>query len=76
MNDDDANDANDLPFTLNNEATVYSAIFVSANPVATSDAVATASRIAPGAHFLSSGLKLGTEIFWKGTLITWMIRTQ
>ena len=52
MNDNSAKDATNLPVILDNEATPYSAVFAAAT-----------SAIGTDAHFLSSGLKLGTELF-------------
>ena len=54
MNNDATNKANDKTVTPENESTV--------------DADTTASAIAPDTHFLSSGLKLGTELFSKGNI--------
>ena len=59
MNDDSVNDAIDRPVTLDNEATPDAIFFVVAAPAV------TAAAIAPDAHFVSSGLKLDTEIFSK-----------
>ena len=57
MNDNSAKDATNLPVILDNGATPYSAVFAAAT-----------SAIATDAHFLSSGLKLDTELFSKGTI--------
>ena len=62
IKDNYANGANDQLVTLYNEATPNAAVFA-----ATAPAVA-ASVIAPDAHFLSSGLKLDTELFLKGNI--------
>ena len=69
MNDDAADDATDWPVTLENESTPDAAVFAAAAPAATSAAASAADTaaftIAPDSHFLSSGLKLDTEIFSK-----------
>ena len=57
MNYDSANDATNLPVTLENESTPGAAI----------STVAATTAITPDAHFLSSGLKLDTDIFLKVT---------
>ena len=69
MNDATANDATDWPITLDNEYTPEDAVFDAATTTATSASTtasaADASNISPAAHFLSSGLKLDTELFLK-----------
>ena len=64
MNDDAANNTTNLPITLYNEDAPGSAVFAAADPAATVAAV-DASTIAPDSHFLSHGLKLDTELFFK-----------
>ena len=68
MSYDSANDAIDQPITLENEYTPDTAIFAAAAPVANAADDAATPTIAPDAHFLSSGLKLYTELFSKGKI--------
>ena len=63
INDNTANDATERPATLENEATPDTAILSATATATTSAAAAAAYVISPDAHFLSSGLKLDTEIF-------------
>ena len=60
MTDDDADNTNNQPITLGNEATPDSYVFDAA---ATLASAASASVNAPDTNFLSSGIKLDTEIF-------------
>ena len=66
MNDAAANDTTDWPINLNNEATPYNAVFTPATPAVT--AATAAAAISPDAHFISSGIKLDTELFLKGNI--------
>ena len=66
MNDDAINDATEQTITLNNEAITDAAVFDTNDPSNPATTAATASTIAPDAHFLSSGLKLDTKLFLKG----------
>ena len=59
MNDDAMNNATNQPATLDNEATPDAAVF---------SATAAAVAIAPDPHFLTSGLKIDTEILLNGNL--------
>ena len=68
MSYDSANDAIDQPITLENEYTPDTSIFAAAAPVANAADDAATPTIAPDAHFLSSGLKLYTELFSKGKI--------
>ena len=61
MNNDAVNNTNNQHVAPDNEATPYAADFSAAAPVAT-------AAISPYAHFLSSGLKLDTELFSKGSI--------
>ena len=57
MNNDTVNTATNQPVTINNDATPDSDFFA-----------ANDANIAPDAYFLSSGIKLDTEIFSKGDI--------
>ena len=61
MNNKNANNDTDQPVTLVNEANSDAAVFAAGAPAATS------VNISPGAHLVSSGIKLNNEIFLKGT---------
>ena len=65
MKNDATNGATNQPVNLDNEDNPDTAVFTAVAPVITS--AVSDSTIASDAHFLSSGLKLDTEIFWKGT---------
>ena len=64
MNENTTNDDTNQPITLNNEVTLDAAVFAAA----ASSTTAAAFAIAPDAHFLSSGLKLDTELVLKGNI--------
>ena len=68
MNDNSVNESNNQPITLNNEATPDASVFSVTAPSVTVIATAAIEDafIAPGTHFLSSGIKLDTELFSKG----------
>ena len=65
MNNNAKNGATDQTVTFDNEVTIYAAIFDADAPSATA---AAASAIFPDAHFLSSRLKLDTDIFPEGKI--------
>ena len=66
MNNNAANEATNQTSTLDHEATIDAIFFASVAPAATATAVV--STISPDDHFLSSGLKMDTEIFSKGSI--------
>ena len=61
MNSNPMKNTTNQPVTINNETNPHAAIFSASLAV-------TASAIAPDVHFLSSGLKLDTDIFSKGNI--------
>ena len=57
--------ANNQPVILYNESTTNAAFFVAAAHATTFSATAAASAVDPDVHFISSVLKLDTELFSK-----------
>ena len=73
MDDAAANNATNQPVTLNNGAALDAAVFYNAAPAYTATPT---TAIPPDKHLLSSGLKLDTEIFSKGNINIWLMKTQ
>ena len=67
MNNYATNDATKQPLTFDNESNSDSSVFAPTAPAVTASA-ASAAVIYPDDHFLSSGIKLDTEMFSKGNI--------